>query len=128
MAIDTKYLHSDISNSILQAFYTVRKILPLHLTLDTYKRALCIELESLGLTVDSDKEINITYKDKIAGSFSIDLLVNNSVIVKVITDNSISEHHDIEVKNQLRFTDCEVSLILNFAPDGLHKRLVFTND
>ena len=128
MTIDTKYIHSDISDLILQAFYTVRNILPLHLALDVYQRALVAELEFLGLTVESDKKADIIYKNKVVGLLNIELLVNNSVIVKLISDETISEQFVIEVKNQLHFTSYEVSLILNFAPDGMHKRFVYTND
>lgn len=128
MATDNKYLHSDITNLILQAFYTVSKKLPFGLTIAVYKRALATECEFLGLKIESDKEIGISYRQKIIGSFLIDLVINDSVIVKVMSDENLNEHHSIDVKNQLRLTEYEVGLILNFAQDGQHKRLVFTND
>jgi GxxExxY protein len=130
MAIDPKYLHSDISNLILQAFYTVRSVLPYHLTIDVYKRALSIEMESLGLSVDCDKAINIKYKDKVVGSFVIDFIVNDSLIIKVIMDDASCERYEADAKNQLRLTDFEVCLILNFSadPQQQHGRIVLTND
>lgn len=130
MAIDPKYLHSDISNSILQSFYTVRSILPYNLTSNVYKRALTLEMESIGLSVDSDKEIQIKYKDKIVGSFFIDLVVNDSLIIKVINDDASCEQYESDAKNQLRLTDFEVCLILNFSaePQQQHRRIVLTND
>jgi hypothetical protein len=48
--------------------------------------------------------------------------------VKVISDENINEHHSIDAKNQLRLTEYEVCLILNFTLESQHKRLVFTND
>lgn len=128
MTTDNKYLHSDITSVILQAFYTVHNNVTFGLTRDTYKRALAIECDLLGLKTESDKEINIYYKDKIIGSFVIDMVVNDSVIVRVFTDENLDNRHDLDSKNQLRLTDYEVCLILNFASVGEHKRLFFTND
>ena len=128
MAIDSKYLHSDISNSVLQAFYTVRNGLPSYLTLAAYKQAMTVEMEILGLTVTCNKSIDIVYKGISVGSLTADLVVNESLLVKLTCTDVISEQSDLELKNLLRFTDYEVGLILNFAPDGQHKRLVFTND
>jgi GxxExxY protein len=130
MAIDPKYLHSDISNSILQAFYSVRNLLPYELNIDVYKRALCIELESMGLSVDCDKEIKINFRDKIVGSFVIDFVVNDSVVIKAIKDDTACDHYEADAKNQLRLTDFEVCLILNFSAESQqqHRRIVLTND
>ena len=128
MATDNKYLHSEITGSILQAFYTVIKKLPIGLPIDVYKRALEFECEFLGLKTEHDKEIKIPYRQKVAGSFFIDMVINDSVIVKIIKNETIGEQFVTDARNQLRLSDYEVCLILNIDQNGLHKRLVFTND
>jgi GxxExxY protein len=128
MAIDEKYLHSDITNSVLQAFYTVVKTLPYGLDIMVYKRALAVELDLLTLKTEPDYAVNIYYKQKVVGSFTMDMVVADRVIIKVIRDDSIKEQHDIEAKNWLRLTEYAVCLILNFDFEGQHKRLVLTND
>lgn len=128
MAVDTKYLHSEITGSILQAFYTVLKKIPNGLPVEVYKRALAIECEFLGLNAENDKEIKIFYRQKPAGSFKIDLVINDSVIIKVIKNQIISDQFIFDAKNQLFLSDFEVCLILNIDQDGMHKRIVYTND
>lgn len=130
MATDPKYLYSDISDLILQAFYAVRNALPYGLNTDIYKRALCLEMESLGLSVTSDKEISITYKEKIIGSFILDFVANNAVIIKIINDDKGCEQYQADAKNQLQLTEYEVCLILNFSAETehQHRRIVLTND
>ncbi len=86
MATDTKYLHSEISNSILRAFYAVRKGLP------------------------------------------ADIVINDKVIIKMVQADTVSGQHKSDIRNQLRLSKYEVGLILNFATEGDHKRIVFTND
>jgi len=128
MTSDKKFLHSDITNLILQAFYTVHNSFPYGIALDILKRSLIIECDLLGLKTEVDKEIQIRYKDKIVGSFVIDLVVNDSVIVTIFKDEILNDTNVELVKNQLRLTEYEVCLILNFVLEGEHKRLFFTND
>lgn len=128
MATDSKYLYSDISNLVLQAFYTVRNILPLNLTTDTYRQALVVEMELLGLTAQCDKPFDILYRDKVVGLLRADVVVNDRIVLKLLYTDGISEQSESELKNLLRYSDCEVGLILNFYPDEQHKRLVLTAD
>jgi GxxExxY protein len=128
MATDSKYLHSDISNLVLQAFYTVRNILPFNLTTDTYRQALVVEMELLGLTAQCDKLFDILYRDKVVGLLRAEVVVNDRIVLKLLYTEGISEQSEAELKNLLRYSDCEVGLILNFYPDEQHKRLVLTAD
>lgn len=128
MAIDNKYLHSEITGSILQAFYTVLKKFPIGLPVAVYKRALEVECEFSGLKTERDKEIKILHRQKIVGSFLIDLVINDCVILDIIKNETIDEQFIRAAKNQLRLSEYEVCLILNIDQDGMHKRLVFTND
>jgi len=128
MTVNSKYLHSEITNIILQAFYTVVKELPNGLNLDVYKKALKVECQFLGLKTEVDKEIAIQYRQETVGKLQIDLLVENLVIVKIAGNESIAEQLNLEVKGQLKLTEYEVALILSFGMEGQHKRLVYTND
>jgi len=128
MAIDEKYLYSDITNTVLQAFYTVVKYLPYGLAPGVYKRALAVELELLAMKTETDHEVKIRYKKTVIGSFTVDMVVADRVIIKIIGDDSIKDQYELEARNQLRLTEYEVCLILNFAREGQHKRLVLTNN
>ena len=128
MSINKKYLHSETTNIILKAFYTIINEIPFGLNPEVYKKALKVECEIAGLAVEIDYEKKIIYKNKNIGSFTIDLIVENQVIVKIASDLELDNRHDYLVKSQLKLTDFEVALILNFGVEGNHKRLVLTND
>jgi GxxExxY protein len=124
-----KYLHADITKIILQGFYTICNALPFGLDISVHRNALEIELESLGLKVETEKQYPILYKDKEIGKLVTDLVVNNLVIIKITNlETEIDRKTEIAAKNQLLFTDKEVLLILNFGIEGVHKRLFLTND
>ena len=128
MPVDKKYLHSDITHSIIQAFFTVCRRLPFGLSLPFYKKALAIELKNLGLKSLTDREIIIHYDRHEIGSLTVDLIVDNKVILRTLSGDSIAATDESSLKNTLRLTDYEVGLILNFGIEGQHKRLVYTND
>jgi GxxExxY protein len=124
-----EYLHADITKIILQGFYTVCNALPFGLDNSVYRNALAIELESLGLKVENEKQFSVLYKDKEVGKLSADLVVNNLVILKVTNfENEVDKLTELICKNQLLLTDKEVLLMLNFGMEGTHKRIFLTND
>jgi GxxExxY protein len=128
MNVNPKYLHSEITSTILQAFYTVVKELPVGLNLEVYKNALKLECQALGLKAEMDKRVDIQYRQQTVGNFQIDLLIENLVIIKIIREESFAELLNQEVKGRLRLAEFEVALILNLGMEGQHKRLVYTND
>jgi len=128
MVVDSKYLYSDITDAVLQAHYTVKNALPVGLDIEVYKLALKTEMELLGLTVHADKQTEILYKKSVVGRLKADLVVSDCVVLKLTYSESTDAQAETTLKNFLSFSDFEVGLILNFAPDSQHKRLVFTND
>ena len=124
-----EFLHSEITNNILKAFYTVCNALPFGLETETYKNALNIELAELGLQTELNKKLSIEYKSKEVGSFIADIVVNKLVLIKIISQQHELEKSDEQlVKNQLLLSDIEVSLILNFGIEANHKRVFLSND
>jgi GxxExxY protein len=124
-----EYLHADITKIILQGFYTICNALPFGLDNSFYRNALAIELESLGLEVENEKQFSVLYKDKEVGKLVADLVINNLVLVKITSlETDIDKQAEIISKNQLLLTDKEVLLILNFGIEGQHKRLFLTNN
>lgn len=129
MAADRKYLHSDISDKILKAFFTVRHGLPYGLDLEIYRRAIFIEMTSCGMSIEKNKEVAILYKDHLVGSVSLDFVADDKIIIKLIKkEDAISQQDKEDMLNQLRLTKYEVGLILNFSADEEHKRIILTAD
>lgn len=129
MAIDKTYLHSELSDKILKAFFTVRRSIPYDLALDIYKRALQIEMISIGLSIDTDKEISVLYKGQKVGSVTLDFVADDKIIIKLVHKaEGISKQDRFDMHNHLRLTKYEVGLILNFSAEEDHKRVVLTRD
>ncbi len=128
MHTDKNYLHSEITDKVLKAFYTVRNEIPINLPMEFYERAMEIEMQHIELNIDRDVYIPVKYREKKIGDLIAPVLVNEKVVLKYIYSEEICEQCKREMKNLLRFSEFEVGLILNFYPDQMHKRIVFTNE
>ncbi len=61
------------------------------------------------------------------GDFRADLLVENIVIVELKAAKTLESAHEAQLLNDLRVTDIEVGMLLNFGPKPEFKRLAFDN-
>ncbi len=126
--IDPKYLHSEITAKILQGFYTVINVIGYSAGIELFKKALVVELESVGLKCEVDKSQKVRYKDIEIGEFMIDIQVDKKVNIKLMSAERITRKYEDELHNHLKLSDIEVGLLLNVYIEGEHRRKVFTND
>ena len=69
MNTDPRYLQSEITGRILEGFYRICNQIGFGFELDVYKRALAIEIETLGLSCEIDKSVRLDYKGSEIGTF-----------------------------------------------------------
>jgi len=125
---DEKYLHSEITNLIFQAFYKVYNSLGLGFEKKLYAKALCIEINKLGLKTEADKRLIINYEKEEIGDYIADLVVDNKVLINIGTDMEINPYNEQVLFTRLRSTNLEVGLLLNFGKLPEYKRKIYTND
>ena len=101
--------------TIIDAAYRVRSsFVPGYLE-SIYENALIVELEDLGLKVQSQKPLSVIHKNRVIGEFKIDLLVEDSVIVEIKSVNQISSAHEMQLVNYLTITGINNGLLINFG-------------
>ena len=120
------YAHSEITELIIKAFFTVYNKLGYGFLEKVYENALVIELRKLGLYVLSQHQIKVFYDDEQVGFYIADLLVNDCVIVEIKAAENLCEEHEAQLTNYLKATEIEVGLLLNFGKNPEFKRKVFS--
>lgn len=121
-------LHKNITASILQAFFNVAKLLPFGLDKSFYINALTNDIQQAGFTVQANKLVDIFYNEKVIGQLNFDIIVNNSVVIKVDTCfDFINNEQQEKSKIYLKLSQYEVMLLLNFGQEGDYKRLFLSN-
>jgi GxxExxY protein len=77
--------------------------------------------------VESQKPIEVLYKDETVGEYVADILVEGKVIVELKTVDKLDKIHEAQIMNYLKATGVPVGLLVNFKhPKAEIKRIIFT--
>lgn len=90
-----------------------------------YQNALWYELNNLGLFVESEVPLSVTYKEHVVGVYRADLVVENKVLLELKAQSILNSTADAQLVNYLRATGIKIGLLVNFThPKATIKRLV----
>jgi GxxExxY protein len=121
-------LHEVITNKIIKGFYNVYNTLGFGFLEKVYEKALYLELQSMGLKVERQMPIKVSYKGSEEGDYYADLVVEGLVIIELKAAEGLIEEHELQLINYLKATNIEVGLLLNFGKSATIKRKIFTNN
>lgn len=121
-------LHKEITEVVINSFYTVDNSLGYGFLEKVYENALAHELKKRGLRVQQQMPIQVYYDGELVGEYFADLLVEDKVILELKAAEDIAEQHKAQLLNYLKATEIEVGLLLNFGPEPKFARKIFTND
>lgn len=119
--MNENYMHSEITNLIIKAYYNVYNKLGFGFLEKVYENSMMIELSKLGLKCEKQVSIKVYYYDKQVGDYYAD-------IIELKAAESLCEEHEIQLVNYLKATSIEVGLLLNFGKNAEFKRKVLTKD
>ncbi|MEE8568543.1 MAG: GxxExxY protein [Anaerolineales bacterium] len=117
-----RYPEASLTHQIIGAAMEVHRILGPGFLESIYQAALEFELQARGLHADSQRTLNVKYKDRIIGRFKADLVVEEKVIVELKAASDISTSFEAQLLNYLRATGIRVGLLLNFGAKSLQIR------
>ena len=120
--------HSDLTESIIEAFYSVYNCLGFGFLENVYQNALYLELKKRGFKVETEKAINVNFEGNIVGKYKADMLVNGKVILELKAVEILSNEHELQLLNYLKATDIEFRLLLNFGKKAQIKRKIYNNE
>ena len=83
------------------------------------------ELEEAGLDADSQRILEVNYKDRVVGSFKADIIVENKVLVEIKAVTKLAPTHEAQIINYLKATGINVGLLVNFGDKLEFRRRVF---
>ena len=122
------YLHQDITEKIIKAYYQVYNTLGYGFLEKVYHNALLLELRKQDFYCQSQFPIKVFYEGVQVGDYFADIIVDESVVIEIKAMESLCEEHEYQLINYLKATDIEIGLLLNFGKKPEFKRKIFTND
>jgi GxxExxY protein len=106
---------NEISHAIIGAAIEVHRVLGPGLLESVYEGALSFELRAKGFNVRQQQELPVKYKGvDLHGSFRMDILVNDLVIVEVKAVERLLSVHEAQLLTYLKLANKKLGLVLNF--------------
>lgn len=119
--------HQDLTEKIIGCAYTVYNRMGFGFLESVYEKCLLIELRKAGLRAESQIPITVRYSGEIVGEFVADILVEDTIIVKLKSVKKLAKAHEVQLVNYLVATGKPVGLLLNFGEQRVEvKRKVST--
>jgi GxxExxY protein len=107
--------HEELTRKIIGCAYRVYNRMGYGFLESVYESCLVIELQRLGLRVETQQPINVYYEGQLVGEFFADLLVEGIVIVELKSVRGLAVAHEVQLVNYLTATGKPVGLLINFG-------------
>ena len=122
-----------ISRKIIGGAIEVHRALGPGLLESAYETCLAYELAGLGLTVERQKQLPISYKDiELDTAYRLDLLVERKVIVELKAVEQVYPLHKNQLLTYLKLSGLELGLLINFnvrvLKDGISRVIYDKNN
>ena len=105
---------ADLTTQIIRCAIEVHRHLGPGLLESVYESALCVELNSAGLSFVRQVGVPVLYKGELIAEHRPDLVVSDRVIVEVKSVERFNPVFLAQMLTYLRITGLRVGLILNF--------------
>lgn len=79
-----------------------------------YERALCLELDSHGLKFETEKLIDVRFREWLIPGQKIDLLIEGCILVETKVVPQLRPLHRLQVLSYLKTLDLRLGLLINF--------------
>jgi GxxExxY protein len=89
-----------------------------------YEKALIEELTKRGIKVETQKVIDISYKDKKVGVHRLDLIVEDKVVIELKTVERFSIHHKAQLTSYLKASGYKLGILVNFSKSKIEYQRV----
>ena len=122
------YNQDKLTEEVIGSFFVVYRHFGFGFTESVYKNALAIEFGFRRIEARREVPVEVFYRGLSAGTYRIDMLVDQSVIVEAKTTLAITEADERQLLNYLRATDIEVGFIFNFGPKPQFRRFILEEE
>jgi len=115
----------ELSFQVMSAVFEVHNVLGPGFLEKVYERALVKEFGLRNIAVETQKEINVSYKNEIIGSYFADILVDGQIIIELKAIPHVLPLHEAQLLNYLKATGIKLGLLVNMGTQRVeYKRMV----
>lgn len=119
-----KWGKEELTDKIINACINVHKELGPGFLENIYHKALLVELKSINLVFESEKEVMVIYCGNNVGTHKLDLLIEGEIVVELKAVEELNKKYYAQVRSYLKALKKRVGLLVNFSSYKLDVRRV----
>ncbi|KPL04422.1 MAG: hypothetical protein AMJ90_00935 [candidate division Zixibacteria bacterium SM23_73_2] len=109
----------ELQDQIVEAALEVHKNMGLGFPESAYTQALAYELDLRKIEYERKKNIKLSYKGSVAGEYTLEFVVKNSIIVMLKSGESINDTDESKMRGFLKATKLNLGMIMDFGKEVL---------
>lgn len=117
-------VYPELSYQIMGVMFEVHKTLGPGFLESVYEKALIEEFSNRGLKVETEKAINVMYKNRKIGIHRLDLVIEDKVVIEIKTVEGFSIHHTAQLTSYLKASGYKLGILVNFSKSKVEYRRV----
>jgi GxxExxY protein len=118
---------NQITEKIIGCAFKVGNTLGCGFLEKVYENALVHELRKAGLRVQQQYPIKVYYDGIVVGEFTVDLLVEECVLVELKAIKSLGDKEQAQCLNYIKATKLSICLLINFGNPKIEIKRVVRN-
>ena len=105
----------ELHNAVVESALEVHKTMGLGFEEEAYYKALAVELDLRSVPYESQREISLEYKGKVAGTYKLQFVVDHRMVVVLLATDQLGEMDEAKVRMYLKASKLPVGIILEFG-------------
>ena len=93
-----------------------------------YHNAAEVYLRDEGLRYETERHINVPYREHVVGDLRADIIVEQSMILEFKTVKKLGPKEELQARNYLNLTGLKLAKLVNFPPESGRRPEVTTID
>jgi len=119
-------IYEELSFQVISVVFEVHNVLGPGFLERVYEKALVKEFALRGIAVETQKEINVSYKGECIGYYYADILVEGKIIIELKAVEKLTRLHKAQLLNYLKATGIKLGYLINMGSKSVeYKRLVY---
>jgi GxxExxY protein len=106
---------NQLTEKIIGCAFKVHNVLGCGFAEKVYENAMVHEVKKMGIAVEQQKAMTVSYEGVVVGEYLADLLVEGTVLVELKSARSLDDAHTAQCLNYLAATGVPICLLLNFG-------------
>lgn len=123
------FLYEDLTYRIRGAAFTVHRELGSGHKEQVYQKALAKEFTARGIPFETEKILDVIYKNEKVGVYKPDFIVDDKVLIELKAVPFLPKHAEAQLSHYLRGTPYKLGLLVNFGAKSLEiRRRIWTKN